>query len=98
MSCKSILRVCVANTSPSWFSQIVDVDKDQPHIRLVESQAEANSLACNAPKFATNMIPKDVIDLSSGKSIAEFAEEFERAMKKTENGEYSDTDSSDDEE
>lgn len=78
--------------------QIVDVDKDQPHIRLVESQAEANSLACNAPKFATNMIPKDVIDLSSGKSIAEFAEEFERAMKKTENGEYSDTDSSDDEE
>ncbi|KAG1118869.1 hypothetical protein G6F42_013095 [Rhizopus arrhizus] len=75
-----------------------DVDKDQPHIRLVESQAEANSLACNAPKFATNMIPKDVIDLSSGKSIAEFAEEFERAMKKTENGEYSDTDSSDDEE
>lgn len=74
------------------------MDKDQPHIRLVESQAEANSLACNAPKFATNMIPKDVIDLSSGKSIAEFAEEFERAMKKTENGEYSDTDSSDDEE
>lgn len=74
------------------------MDKDQPHIRLVESQAEANSLACNAPKFATNMIPKDVIDLSSGKSIAEFAEEFEKAMQKTENGEYSDTDSSDDEE
>lgn len=73
------------------------MDKDQAHIRLVESQAEANSLACNAPKFATNMIPKDVIDLSTGKSIAEFAEEFERAMKKTENGEYSDTDSSDEE-
>lgn len=53
-------------------------------IRLIESQAEANSLACNAPKFATNMIPKDVIDLSSGKSIAEFAEEFERAMQRTE--------------
>lgn len=84
--------------SPGSFLSLVDVDKDQPHIRLVESQAEANSLACNAPKFATNMIPKDVIDLSSGKSIAEFAEEFEKAMQKTENGEYSDTDSSDDEE
>ncbi|KAI8647837.1 D123-domain-containing protein [Parasitella parasitica] len=76
----------------------LDVDSDQPQIRLVESQAEANSLACNAPKFATSMIPKDVIDLSSGKSIAEFAEEFERAMKKTENGGYSDTDSSSDDE
>jgi hypothetical protein len=26
------------------------------------------------------MIPQDVIELSSGKSIAEFAEEFQRAM------------------
>lgn len=79
-----------------WYT--VDLDKQETQIRLVESQAEANSLACNAPKFATNMIPKDVIDLSTGKSIAEFAEEFEKAMKKTENGDYSDTDSSSDEE
>jgi hypothetical protein len=75
---------------------IVDLDRTQSDIRLIESQAEANSLACNAPKFATNMIPKDVIDLSTGKSIAEFAEEFERAMKKTEAGDY-DSSSSDEE-
>ncbi|KAI7907667.1 D123-domain-containing protein [Cokeromyces recurvatus] len=67
-----------------------DLDTIEPEIRLVESQQEANILSCNAPKFATNMIPKDVIDLSSGKSIAEFAEEFERAMRHAEEG-YSST-------
>ena len=51
---------------------------------MVENQAQADVLSCHAPKFATNMIPRDVVDLSSGKSIAEFAQEFERAMKKTE--------------
>ncbi|KAI8367730.1 D123-domain-containing protein [Blakeslea trispora] len=61
-----------------------DLDKTQPEMRLVENQAQADALSCHAPKFATNMIPRDVIDLSSGKSIAEFAQEFERAMKKTE--------------
>lgn len=80
----------------SFFVHLVDLDQSQSDIRLIESQAEANSLACNAPKFATNMIPKDVIDLSTGKSIAEFAEEFERAMKKTEAGNYNSS-SSDDE-
>ena len=44
------------------------------------------------------MIPKDVIDLSSGKSIAEFAEQFEKAMQRTEAGEYVDDFSSDEEE
>lgn len=44
------------------------------------------------------MIPKDVIDLSSGKSIAEFAEEFEKAMQKTEAGDYDDVYSSSDDE
>ncbi|KAI8091326.1 D123-domain-containing protein [Gilbertella persicaria] len=61
-----------------------DLDTTQPEIRLIENQAQADVLSCHAPKFATNMVPKDVIDLSSGKSIAEFAEEFEKAMKKTE--------------
>lgn len=65
---------------------------------MIESQIEANGLACNAPKFATNMIPKDVIDLSTGKSIAEFAEEFEKAMKKTEAGDFDDDYSSSDDE
>ncbi|KAI8970149.1 cell division cycle 123 [Mycotypha africana] len=74
-----------------------DIEKETPDIRIIESQAESDSLACNAPKFATNMIPKDVIDLSSGKSIAEFAEEFEKAMRKAESGECS-SDSEADEE
>jgi hypothetical protein len=42
------------------------------------------------------MIPKDVIDLSSGKSIAEFAEEFEKAMQRTEAGEDYSSDSDSD--
>lgn len=75
-----------------------DTEKDEAEIRIIESQIEANRLACNAPKFATNMIPKDVIDLSSGKSIAEFAEEFEKAMQKTEAGDYDDVYSSSDDE
>ncbi|KAI9482933.1 MAG: D123-domain-containing protein [Benjaminiella poitrasii] len=69
-----------------------DLDKTEPEIRLIQSQSDANILCCNAPKFATNMIPKDVIDLSSGKSIVEFAEEFERIMRQTEGEQYSSSD------
>lgn len=43
------------------------------------------------------MVPKDVIDLSTGKSIAEFAEQFERAMQRTEAGDYSSSSDSDSE-
>ncbi|KAI9249582.1 D123-domain-containing protein [Helicostylum pulchrum] len=74
-----------------------DTEKGVSEIRLVESQAEANFRACHAPKFATNMVPKDVIDLSTGKSIAEFAEQFERAMQRTEAGDYSSSSDSDSE-
>ncbi|KAI9277806.1 D123-domain-containing protein [Sporodiniella umbellata] len=63
-----------------------DLDEKQTEIRLIKSEQEANILSCNAPKFATNMVPKDVVDLSNGQSIAEFAEQFERAMKKAEQG------------
>lgn len=63
-----------------------DLDQKQAEIRLIESEQEANILSCNAPKFSTNMVPKDVVDLSNGQSIAEFAEEFEKAMKKAEQG------------
>jgi hypothetical protein len=59
---------------------IVDLDKTAAEFRYIKSQADADGCVCNAPKFATNMIPQDVIELSSGKSIAEFAEEFQRAM------------------
>ncbi|ORZ25785.1 D123-domain-containing protein [Absidia repens] len=57
-----------------------DIENDDPEIRIIESTPEANALNCNAPRFAANMVPKDVIDLSDGRSIAEFAEEFQRAM------------------
>ncbi|KAI9007937.1 D123-domain-containing protein [Phycomyces nitens] len=71
------------------------VGKQEPEIRIIESQEEANRNACNAPRFATNMVPKDVIELSDGKSIAAFAEEFQRAMEL--NGQQNDEDSSSDE-
>ncbi|KAI8366069.1 D123-domain-containing protein [Radiomyces spectabilis] len=57
-----------------------DVQTDEPEFRIYESQAEADAFSRNAPKFAANMLPKDVIDLSDGRSIAEFAEELQRAM------------------
>ncbi|CDH58331.1 cell division cycle 123 homolog (cerevisiae) [Lichtheimia corymbifera JMRC:FSU:9682] len=51
----------------------------EPEFRIIESVVD--SRVCNAPRFATNMVPKDVIDLSDGRTVAEFAEEFERVMK-----------------
>lgn len=50
-------------------------DDSEAEIRIVETQT-VNS----APRFATNMVPKDVVDLSDGRTVAEFAEEFQRAM------------------
>lgn len=50
-------------------------DDSEAEIRIVETQT-----ANNAPRFATNMVPKEVVDLSDGRTIAEFAEEFQRAM------------------
>ncbi|KAG0183660.1 hypothetical protein DFQ28_001455 [Apophysomyces sp. BC1034] len=70
-----------------------DVDKQDPEFRIIQSQAEASANACSAPRFATNMVPKDVIDLSDGRSIAEFAEEFQRAMVMSAGGQESDDDS-----
>ncbi|KAI9303859.1 D123-domain-containing protein [Cunninghamella echinulata] len=57
-----------------------DTDNQEPEFRIIQSEVEANGLVCNAPRFAANMVPKDVIDLSDGKSIAEFAEDFQRIM------------------
>ncbi|KAI8099474.1 D123-domain-containing protein [Halteromyces radiatus] len=65
----------------SWNELLTfDVNNQEPEIRIIASTIEASEIACNAPRFATNMVPKDVIDLSDGRSIAEFAEEFQRAM------------------
>lgn len=68
-------------------------------MRIIESVVD--SRVCNAPRFATNMVPKDVIDLSDGRTVAEFAEEFERVMKlagqQEEDSSSSDDDDDDDE-
>ncbi|KAI7884677.1 D123-domain-containing protein [Lichtheimia hyalospora FSU 10163] len=67
----------------------------EPEFRIIESVVE--SRVCNAPRFATNMVPKDVIDLSDGRTVAEFAEEFERAMMLAGQEEDSSSDDNDDE-
>ncbi|KAJ8653405.1 hypothetical protein O0I10_010951 [Lichtheimia ornata] len=64
----------------------------EPEFRIIESVVD--SRVCNAPRFATNMVPKDVIDLSDGRTVAEFAEEFERVMKLA--GQQEDSSSSED--
>lgn len=66
----------------------------EPEFRIIESVVD--SRVCNAPRFATNMVPKDVIDLSDGRTVAEFAEEFERAMKLAGQEQDSSSSSSDD--
>ncbi|ORX52791.1 D123-domain-containing protein [Hesseltinella vesiculosa] len=57
-----------------------DLEKAESDLRVLESPQDANFRQGCAPRFAANMVPKDVIDLSDGRSIAEFAEEFQRAM------------------
>ncbi|KAG2227968.1 hypothetical protein INT45_011992 [Circinella minor] len=57
---------------------------DEPEFRTILSEVEANTHVCSGPRFATNMVPRDMIDLSDGRTVAEFAEEFQRAMKLTE--------------
>ncbi|KAI7863908.1 D123-domain-containing protein [Spinellus fusiger] len=57
-----------------------DLSTQEPEIRIVPSQAQANVHQGSAPQFATNRIPMEAVALSNGRSIAAFAEEFERAM------------------
>lgn len=49
-------------------------------MRIITSQVEANMRARCAPSFSSNMVPKDVVDLSNGQTIAQFAENFHKAM------------------
>ncbi|KAI8142590.1 D123-domain-containing protein [Fennellomyces sp. T-0311] len=64
------------------WSELAQLDhtQDETEFRIIESEAEANAHACRGPRFATNMVPRDMIDLSGGRTVAEFAEEFQRAM------------------
>jgi hypothetical protein len=49
----------------------------RPLLRLVRSQVEASQ---QRPRYAAHRLPRDVIDLSDGRSIAEFAEEWRNAL------------------
>ncbi|KAI9315673.1 D123-domain-containing protein [Dichotomocladium elegans] len=79
------------------WAELIHISHDDPEFRIIESAMDAG--CCNAPRFATNMVPKDVIDLSDGRSVAEFAEEFQRAMMLVgQDDSSSDNDETDDEE
>lgn len=69
-------------------------DDNNAEMRVITSQVEANMRARCAPSFSSNMVPKDVVDLSSGQTIAQFAESFHRAMA----GQAQEDDSSDEDE
>jgi len=71
----------------------VSPDDNNAEMRIITSQVEANMRARCAPSFSSNMVPKDVVDLSNGQTIAQFAENFHKAM-----AGQRDEDSSDDDE
>ena len=48
-----------------------------PVFRVVPSEAAASQ---SAPRFSFNRLPKDVVELSDGASIAEFAENWRSAL------------------
>ncbi|KAI8580275.1 hypothetical protein K450DRAFT_237687 [Umbelopsis ramanniana AG] len=58
----------------------ISPDDNNADIRIITSQVEANMRARCAPSFSANMVPKDVVDLSNGQTIAQFAEDFHKAM------------------
>ena len=45
----------------------------QPELRLVTSHAQASQAL---PTYSANMVPRDVVDISSGQNIAQFAKEW----------------------
>lgn len=44
-----------------------------PSLRLLTSEEQSSAAAGRGPAYATNMVPKDMIDVSSGKGVEEFA-------------------------
>ncbi|KAI9146502.1 D123-domain-containing protein [Paraphysoderma sedebokerense] len=51
----------------------------RPLLRIVESQMEASQ--STAPAFTANRLPMDVIDLSNGRDIADFAKRFDEELR-----------------
>ena len=71
-------------------------DDNNAEMRIITSQVEANMRARCAPSFSSNMVPKDVVDLSNGQSIAQFAENFHKAMEmQGQDDEYTDDEEDD---
>jgi hypothetical protein len=70
----------------------VSPDDNNAEMRIITSQVEANMRARCAPSFSSNMVPKDVVDLSNGQTIAQFAENFHKAMEMQRDSEYSSDD------
>ncbi|PWN50747.1 D123-domain-containing protein [Violaceomyces palustris] len=50
-----------------------------PPLRLIESNAQATQ---SFPTYSSNMVPKDVIDVSNGQGIAEFAKNWAQEVSK----------------
>lgn len=44
-----------------------------PSLRLLRSDAESSAAGGRGPTYATNMVPRDMIDVSNGKGVEEFA-------------------------
>ncbi|CAO1632225.1 unnamed protein product [Sympodiomycopsis kandeliae] len=44
-----------------------------PALRLLTSEAESSAAGGRGPTYASNMVPKDMIDVSSGRGVEEFA-------------------------
>jgi hypothetical protein len=70
----------------------VTPEDNNAEMRIITSQVEANMRARCAPCFSSNMVPKDVVDLSNGQTIAQFAENFHKAMEGQRDEDSSDED------
>lgn len=61
----------------SW-SELQALSLDRPaEFRLVESEAQASQ---SMPRYSHNRYPKEVVGLSDGSSIAEFAQKWRDAL------------------
>ncbi|KAL1921832.1 uncharacterized protein VTP21DRAFT_10474 [Calcarisporiella thermophila] len=65
----------------SWQDIISLPNATAPEIRFIASHAEANAARCAAAPFSHNRYPSDIVELSDGESIADFARRFHQEMR-----------------
>ena len=53
---------------------------NKPYFLVIEGQDEIHG--ANQPAFSSNRLPKDVIDMSNGASIEEFAAHFQETLRR----------------